>query len=289
MRFGFAFLLSATVGGTALAHGPQIQITFNPATGKIETREIISTDSAPTAISSLKRVYVMPMLPTGAEYFIRPDATPDPITTLPMHVSNPGFAYQYESFVPGTGWSHSGSATLPNLQGTSFSQSFTDGLKVWTGTTFVDPGPEQLQMDRGGTLAAPAALAKTTDSAPFETLPLTAIGATASANPHHTIRYRLLGDGISSTAHGDDGVYLASLQISSSAAGVGASDPFYFVFFKNEDGHLGPEHNDLTEALQAAASLGFPSSLIQTHALVPEPAGVAGLVIAAAAFCRRRA
>ncbi|MCS7033705.1 MAG: hypothetical protein NZ561_06875 [Phycisphaerae bacterium] len=282
MRHVAFCVCSLGVAVAASAHGPQIQITFNPSSGKIESRQIVSTNSAPTQITPLTRVYVMPMLPTGLEFFIRPDATPNPTTGAPLFVSNPGIAYQYESFVPGTGWSHSGSSTLPNLQGTSFTIHFNDALKQWNGTTFIDPGPEQLQMDRGGTLANPAASARTSDTGPFESLPLTQIGA-AGANPHHTVRYRLLGDGVSSTVEGDDGVYLATLSVSSSAPGVLPSDPFYYVFFKNAH----HDHNDLEEALIAAAALGFPPSQIQAYVIVPEPMGAIGLAAVGGLLSRR--
>lgn len=272
-----------TVAASVFGHGDQIQISFNAGSGKIETREIVHTATRPNSITDPTRVYVMPMLSltggAGDGWYVRPNDERN-IFGVPLYPTGPGITYQYDpAQLPGTGWAFSGSSTLPNLQSSAFSYSFVDGLKEWNGSSFVDPGDEQLQMFRGDGTSVPSILAQTTDSSPFSTLTLSTIN-TQSSNPHHSVGFRLLGDGVSpgltGPAAGDDGIYLASLVLSSSAAGVGASDPFYFVMQKNYDAQA---------AYQVALTLGFSESQIQ---VIPEPAAVVPLLIFAVASLRAR-
>lgn len=281
----FTIPLVSTLVTTAVAygHGDQIQITFNPATGRIETREIVHTSSRPGAVTDSKRVYVMPMLPlaggAGDGWYVRPNDERN-IFDIPLYPTAPGVTYQYDpTQLPGSGWSFSGSSTLPNLQGSNFGYQFVSGLMEWDGTDFVDPGSEQLQMFRGDGTNVPSILAETSDSGPFESLQLSTINS-MSGNPHHSVGFRLLGDGIghalAGPAAGDDGVYLASLIVTSSASGVGSSDPFYFIMHKNAD---------IAAALEAASSLGFSESRIQ---VIPEPATAALILLPVGLIAARR-
>lgn len=293
-RFLALALFAAPAG--LFAHGVQTQITFNPSTGKIETRQVVSTSTdVPasdyrygTEIAPAARVFVMPLLdsqlPLGNGYYTRPTDVRSSLTGVPLHPSGPGLAYRFESQTPGTGWVHSGSTTLPNLSGTTFTYTFADALKFWDGSAWVDPGTEQLQVIRNGgtgTFTASTVHAITSDVAPFASMPLTTISATppgATSIPHSSISFRLLGDGISSTATSDDGLYLAALKLSSSAtigttgAPVGDSDTFYMLMYKN---------TSLADAASAAnafaTSNGIPLSQVQLA--VPEPATLTALML----------
>lgn len=267
----------AAAASTALAHGPQIELTRNATTGKIETRDVYDTHAAPTSIPGpVRRAYVMPLLPSGTAYYVRPDATPNLANGQPTFFSNPGIAYQYDAKLPGTGWEYQGSSSLPNLQGSNFAYTFTDGLKIWDGTTFVDPGTEQVRAYRGP-VTSPAATAITADSGGMQSLALATIGPAsgspptvppASGNPHSTVGYHLVGDPSNAATLPGDGVYLLSLQLSSTAAGVSPSDPFYYLLHKNADP---------ATAMAAATRLGFSGSQVQSYAVVPEPTSLAVL------------
>jgi MYXO-CTERM domain-containing protein len=168
-----------------------------------------------------------------------------------------------------------------------------DGLKAWDGAAWADPGTEQLQMFQGDATGAfvpgTTVNAITSDAGPFQSMSLAAINPAAppsgSSVPHSSVSFRLLGDGVASTASSDDGVYLASFRLSSTAVfgasntPVGDSDPFYFVMYK---GSSVDEAMALAEAFAVAS--GIPLSQVQ--AAVPEPmgAGLIGLV----ALARRR-
>lgn len=293
MQFrSLAFASVLACASAVFAHGVQTQIIFNPATGKIETRQIVATSTDVPATDYVygtntapaARIYVMPLLdsqlPLGNGYYTRPTDVRDPVTTAPIHASGPGLTYRFEAQTAGTGWSHSGSTTLPNLSGTVFTYSFTDGLMLWNGASWSDPGDEQLQVVRNGGTSAftPDTInAVTSDAGPFASMPLTAVSATApgaSSIPHSSISFRLLGDGVNSTTASDDGVYLASLKLSSNAtigtsgATVGDSDPFYFVLYKNRP---------LADAAAAANSFATANNipLAQIQLAVPEPASLA--------------
>lgn len=267
---------------TVYGHGDQVQITYNATTGRIETREIVHTASRPNAISDLKRVYVMPMLElqggAGNGWYTRPNDARD-IFNNPLYPTGPGINFQYESQLTGTGWSFSGSGSLPNLQASNFAYAIMDGVKEWNGATYADPGAEQIQLFRGDGTSVPSIMTNTTDSGPFGTLAMGTINS-QSSNAHSSIGYRMLGDGVNfglvGAPAGDDGVYLLSLSLTSTAAGVQPSDTFYYVMFKNAS---------LNTAMDAAMALGFDSSLIQ---VMPEPTALAILVFAAALSRGRR-
>lgn len=260
----------------AFGHGVQIQITYNQSSGKIETREIVHTGSGPNVITDLTRVYIMPLLdttlPAGNGWYTRPSDEVNAFN-VPLYPTGPGITFQYDEAaqLPGTGWAYSGSGTLPNLQGTNFGYVFSDGLKSWNGTTWVDPGVEQMQVFRGEGTSVPTVTANTLDGGPFSAMALASI-ASKSTNAHSSIGHRMLGDGTNfgsgSPGAGDDGIYLLSLQLTSTALGVGTSDPFYYVMLKN---------TTLADGIDAAASLGVPMSQVQ---IVPEPTAAMALVFA---------
>jgi hypothetical protein len=278
-------LLVASSASTLFAHGVQVQITFNQSSGEIETREIVHTGSRPSSLTDLKRVYVMPLLPiiggAGDGWYTRPAQEVNHLG-IPLHPSGPGITWQYDEAgqLPGTGWSYSGSGTLPNLQNTNFGYSFADQLREWNGSVFIDPGVEQGQVMRSDGISTPTGTANTSDGAgPYASMALGNIGS-KSSNAHTSISYKLLGDGVNSSvggaADGDNGIYLLSLQLTSTAAGVGASDPFYYVMYKNRS---------VEDAMTAAQALGFSPSLIQ---VVPEPGAIVGLTGALLLAARRR-
>lgn len=280
----FAIVVSLGIASSAMGHGVQVQITFNQSSGEIETREIVHTGSRPASITDLKRVYVMPLMPiiggAGDGWYTRPAQEVNGFG-IPLHPSGPGITWQYDEAAQllGTGWSFSGSGTLPNLQNTNFGYAFTDAFREWNGSSFVDPGTEQAQVMRTDGISAPSGTANTSDSpGPYASMALGNI-TTKSINAHTSISFRLLGDGVSSSfggaADGNDGIYLLSLQLTSTAAGVGASDPFYFIMHKNRS---------LEDALTAAQALGFSPSLIQ---VVPEPASTGFLAVAGLLAMRR--
>lgn len=280
----FTFCAACFSASLALGHGVQIQITHDAGTGRIVTREIVHTDSRPTTISDAKRVYVMPLRSlvggAGDGWYTRPDATLN-IFGVPNHPTGPGLAFEYDEAgqLPGTGWAYSGSVTRPNLQNTNFAYLFESGLKAWDGVSFVDADSEELQSFRGDGTSVPTITATSSDSGPFVSLPMSNIGS-KSSNPHHSVGFRILGDGLSSgltgAAAGDDGVYLASFSITSTAAGVLNSEPIYSVMYKNAPP---------ADAMDAAEALGLSPSLVQ---VIPEPATFALLTPMLASLLLRR-
>jgi hypothetical protein len=157
--------------------------------------------------------------------------------------------------------------------------NLVDGLKFWNGSTWVDPGSEQIQAYRGSEIA-PTASATTSDSGPFASMNFSNIAANYAANAHSSVSYRLLGDGVSGTAPSDDGIYLLSMQLSSNQPGLASSDTFYFVLYKNVG---------RSEALEAVQSLGVSPSAVQ---VVPEVGsmtlmGLAGLTMVGAVLRKR--
>jgi hypothetical protein len=242
-----------------MGHGPQLQITSN--NGKIVTREIF-LDEPYAPLSAPKSVYLIPLLSTSGQYFSRPndeEAAPG----VPAFNSGPGLAF-------GLG------ATFNS--GFNFRLTFTDGLKIWDGSSFVDPGLEQIQAFRGS-FSNPSATAVTSDTGPFASLNFPTIAAGYAESSHNSASFRLLGDGISPTAASDDGVYLLSLQLQSTDPNLAPSDPYYFVLYKNAP---------IAEALAATRALKVSSADVQ---VVPEAGslvfGMIGLCGAAVVMARR--
>src|SRR6478752_1021029 len=117
---------------SAFAHGPQIQITNDG--GKIVTRQLIADGPYSNSLTAAKSVYVMPLLDFNGVSYSRPNSSIDPILGVPAFPSGPGFAYGYDLADGG-----------PQLfaTGSVFSLVFTDGLRRWDSSAFVDAGPTQ--------------------------------------------------------------------------------------------------------------------------------------------------
>lgn len=318
MRTSFVSLfLGLALGGTALGHGVQVQVVFNPATGKIETRQIVGTTTAATAaeplvpsfalgtsIAPAARVYVSPLkfasIASGDGWYVRPTDVLRGDLPAPAYPSGPGLTYrfEYQTGAGSTGWEWGnaanpvGNTALPNLAGTNFTYTLIDGLKTWNGSAWVDPGTEQVQIFRGdGTGAFTGSTVNTISTdVGGGTFALSNVSATnkpgLTSVPHSSVSLRLLGDGVNANVAGDDGIYLLALKLSTNATigttgvPVGDSDPFYMVLYKNVS---------LSDAASAANSFananGISPSLVQLA--VPEPTSI----LAAAGFgliARRR-
>lgn len=258
--FLFGLMVLSNAGTTALAHGPQMQITND--NGKIVTRQVIPDGPYSTQLTSPKTTYVMPLLESSGVWYSRPNPEVDAITQAPLFPSGPGLAYGYDLADGGDQAFAAGSVLSVQL---------IAGLQKWDGSQFVDAGSTQLKAFRGSdpTIQTPDAnFAITSDAAPFDSLSLAAIGANYGADgteAHASIRYALLGDGTSPTSATADGVYLVKMQLTSSQTDLSSSDPYQFVLYKNAN----------ALALSAAvSSLNVSADQVQ---YVPEP-GTCGLV-----------
>lgn len=246
-QYAIATILFSALGMASYAHGPQIQITREGDT--IVTREIV-LDGPYNTLTPPKSAYVMPVLQFNGAWYTRANAATDALG-LPLYYSGPGLAY-------GLGQTFEVGSTL--------GLSFSAGLRKWDGASFVDASATQLEAFRGSN-ASPSAVARTTDSAPFGSLTLNALETGYDDEAHGTIRYRLLEESSPSNVESPDGVYLATLKITSTQAGVLPSSDIHFVLHKNAAA------NDLTSAI---LSLNLPAQSIQ---YVPEPFAT-GLVFA---------
>lgn len=258
----------------AMAHGPQIQVTLDG--GKIVTRELVNDGPYSTLLTAPKSAYVMPLFQYLGVWQSHPNNSMLP-GDIPEFPSGPGLAY-------GFGYD-AATKPAPFPVGSQFALGFTDGLKRWNGTAFVDAGATQLEAFRGS--GANLVIARTTDVAPFANIkfpsvisPATGITfAAEGAEVHTSVSFRLLGDGASTTSALPDGVYLAGLQLASTDASVTASDPFYFVLSKNVPA---------AGIAAAAQSLGIPAGRVQM--LIPEPISATAAALGAGGFwlCARR-
>jgi hypothetical protein len=241
----------ALLGTPASAHGPQIQITGE--TGKIVTREIVLDDPYSDSLTEPKSVYVIPMAQLNGVWYSQPNDEIDPILMQAEFPSGPGLAYGYDQVDGG-----------PQVfaAGSTLSDNFIAGLKRWDGSAFVDPGTEQVGAF-AGPQTAPADQAITGDSGPFAGITFPAISTGYDEDAHFEARFRLLGDGANPLAPSQDGVYLLSLQVTSTQGGLASSDPFYFVLLKNATDEA------VVDAVNALTSAhGIAPSLVQ---YVPEP------------------
>jgi hypothetical protein len=294
-------LRCAAAQTAAFGHGVQYQLSYDPVEGKVQTRQIVSTDIRPLTLTDLTRMYVMPLVIANgttpaahpaaqAAWYSKPD-----ITTYP---SGNGLAYQWDTTAPaggqlaGTGWSWKDSSSLPNLAGTVFSYRFTDRVLKWDGSQFsaAAAGATQLQAFRGDATTVPTVFMTTASGS---SLAYTAVSSvTQSTNPHSNAGFRLLGDGTSFdpavAGVATDGIYLQGMEVLTTAttpggSAVGASDPIYMVLSKNTS-----FADAYAVAATFAASQGIPLNQIQS---VPEPGSLAlagGAAFAAAAGLRRR-
>jgi hypothetical protein len=218
------FALAVSLGlatSLAPAHGPQLQITND--NDRIVTRQIIQDDPYSDSLTDPKLVYVIPMEELDGIWYSQPNSEIDPILMRPEFPSGPGVAYGYDRVAGGQ------QAFAP---GSILSENFLAGLKRWNGNVFVDPGTEQIGVFPGDQ-TAPADQAITSDSGPFASLIFPAVPANYDEDGHAEARFRLLGDGLSPLSASQDGVYLLSSQLTSTQAGLAASDPFYFLLRKN--------------------------------------------------------
>ena len=255
-------MFASLAAATASAHGPQIQITDDG--GKIVTRQLILDAPYSNSLTTVKSVYVMPLLDFNNVWYSRPNGSIDPILGVPSFPSGPGFAYGYDLA--------DGGAQLFDA-GSVISLGFTSGFKRWDGTNFIDAGAMQLKAFRGSSASIaspPENFATTSDGGPFDNLALPTVAAgygSEAAEVHTSLRFALLGDGADPLSASSDGVYLLSMQLSSTQAGLIASDPFYFVLYKN----------DVSGAALAVNSLGATAANVQWLS-VPEP-GLLGLSV----------
>jgi hypothetical protein len=239
----------------AFGHGPQIQITKDP-NGEIITRRIMNTvaNAYPDVLTPQTSVYVMPLTNRAdGVWRAMPNNSRLP-NGDPEFLGWPGFMYGH------------GYDTVSNPEpfpvGSRFILGFTDGLKDWNGSAFDDAGSTELEAYRGPS-NAPTALAKTSDSGPFQNLLFpgaAGLSFTAEGNDtHNSIHFRMLGDGTSLDSPLADGIYLLTLQVDNNSASVTPSDPYFFVLHKDADA---------AELSEAVASLGFAADAVQ---VIPEP------------------
>ena len=237
-------------------HGPQMQLTAEA--GKIVTRQVLVDEYVP--LSPVTSIYVLPVANVSNVWVVQPPGTAG---------SGPGIA-------PGVGFVDA--ASHPFKTG-NYTTSIVDGLKKWSGASFVDAGDAQLQLYK--TVSGNPLTATTTDSGPFASLtyPLTI----ANEESHTGMGFRFLGDGVSNTSELADGVYLLSLKLST--AGLTDSDPFYFVLPKG----VSPEQAGQA-TLAFAGQQGIARDAVQALAAIPEPAGLtlAASAIGGCVAARRR-
>ncbi len=229
----------------AFGHGPQIQISIDNQ--QIVTRALHGDGPYDDALTPIQRVYEMPLAQRALAdandgWYAQPNAS--------FAFTGPGIATALGGF----------------SSGSILSLTFTDGLKLWDGGGFADPGTEQIDAYRGATHAAGAV---TSDAGPFQSYSFTAISG--SADEHKTAYFRLLGDGVSPNTASDDGVYLLSLQLTSDQPGVGPSLPYCFLLSKNA----------------APGELAAARSYVNRY-LVPEPGAAVLLACGVMAAMRRR-
>jgi hypothetical protein len=242
-----ACAMMGLAGAAAYAHGPQIQIDIE--NGQIVTRRLFPDGRYEPADTPVQRVYPMPLaqrsLGDANDGWY---AQPNPAFPL----SGPGIATWQGGFATGS----------------IISQTFADGLKIWNGAGFVDPGTEQVDVYRG---AARTTGAISSDAGPFNAYSFTAVAN--SDDEHKSAFLRLLGDGVSPNTPSDDGIYLVSLKLMTDQAGVAASEPYFFVLNKN------------APAASEAAAVAYVNAN-----LVPEPGslGIAMVVLGGALLRRPR-
>ena len=259
---------AALAAASARAHGPQVQITND--NNKIVTRQIILDDPYSTSLTDPKSVYVIPVAQLDGVWYSQPNSDIDPILMQAEFPSGPGVAYGYDQIKAGP---------QSIAAGSTLSENFTAGLKLWNGSTFVDPGTEQIGVFPGDQ-TAPTDQAITSDSGPFTGITYPAIAVNYEPDDHFEARFRLLGDGTNPLTPSQDGVYLLSLQLTSTQAGLAPSDPFYFLLRKNaSDATTIAAVNALTTAR------GIAPELVQ---YVPEPASLLLLVVGAVLFIAKR-
>ena len=251
---------------SASAHGPQIQITVDTNnSNKIVTRQLLpgNTYSSTNGLTAPASVYVLPVLPVT--FNGNPVARVKPSDT---QVFGPGFTYSYDQFVTPGGMR----LFTANLE------LHLEGLQIWDGSAFVDTGAgmEQLGLIQSSSNVNADTL-KTIMGGDVH-LPISIAAGTYTADAHSSVRYQLLGDGLSETVASRDGVYLVTMELSGlqTTPSLTESDTFYYILGKN----VAP--NDLTTVVNSfAASQGIGSNLVQYAPNVPEPGAALLLALGA--------
>jgi hypothetical protein len=275
-HFFTAALCASLISSNSFAHGPQIQITVDAAnSNKIVTRQLLPGNSYSTTngLTAPASIYVMPTLPVT--FLGQPVARVKPLDTQSF---GPGFTYGYDQFASPGG-------IRPFTASLDLSVA---GLKIWNGTAFVDTsaGFEQLGLLQSSGNVNPDSHKTVAVSNVHVPIP---IAANYGADEHSSMRYQLLGDGMSQNVASRDGIYLVSLQLSGTQASpaLTASDPFYFVLNKNA------AFGDLSAAVNSfAASQGIAPNSVQYVANVPEPGSLllagCGLLLSVSSIRRFR-
>src|SRR5688572_22939842 len=146
--FAFATVGLAFCAAGALAHGPQIQISLDPLTNQIVTRRLFPDGRYEPAGTPSQRVYEIHLAQRSLG-----DANDgwyaQPNPTYPF--TGPGIANWQGNFATGS----------------VLTLNFVDGLKLWDGSGFVDPGAEQADAYRGATRTAGGVTADGTPKAAF--------------------------------------------------------------------------------------------------------------------------
>jgi hypothetical protein len=263
--YALSFMLAFS-SASALAHGPQLQLTRED--NQIVTREILREEPY-TVLTDPKRVYVIPLTETQDVWYTRPNNSPSATTPgLPEYLSGPGIAFGYDQLDGG-----------PRVftSGFRFELNLIDGLQWWDGSTFVDPGLEQIEAFRssGSAITNDTLTAVTPARMPYGN-----VSATYDAGAHSGASFRMLGDGASSSVEGDDGVYLLSMSYASTEPGLDPSEPFYFLLHKNAaDSAVEAAVNGLL------SSTSIDASFVQ---YVSEPGSALLMTMCLGILCARR-
>lgn len=270
-RMYFVCACAALTVAPAFAHGPQIQIAVDTSNGnKITTHRLMADEpySSTQGLTTATSIYVMPVVATSSLVPSQIVGRVKPGTGS----AGPGFTYGHDQTIGSTRY-FTGNLNL-----------HLDGLKVWNGSAFVATDGEQLGV-----------LANSSSNVNADTFTTTAaggdgsvtIGASYAADAHTSFRYTLKNGADPLYSASDDGIYLATLQLSGTQAlpSLTASSPFYFILSKNAD------VNTLNGVVSAfAASQGISGSAVQ-FVSVPEPTALALTTLAAImaiAQCPRR-
>jgi hypothetical protein len=252
----------------ACAHGPQIQVTDTG--GKIVTRALLPNAPYGDSLTDAKSAYVLPILkaasgsPATDYWTVMPNSSIDPILGSTKFQFGPGLAY---------GFGHT------FTDGYHFTVNITSPLERWDGAAFVnDSGAEAVGAFRGDATAPADQLLISGLSTTPQSLVFSNISSTYDSDAHSSMRFRMLGDGASALVTPADGLYLLTLQITSTQPGLAASDPIYFMLYKNAS---------VGEINTAIASLHISSALVQVVA-IPEPGGIAMATLAILGIGSRR-
>ncbi len=283
-------MTSTLLASSALAHGPQVQISLDDA-NKVVVRQIVTTSSSESflprfaTLTPPTSVHVLPVFvvnnPTNA-FNGQVTVQPHPFSQPGGHSGGGGYSFRYNFYTPDTNmFINDAPVGKVNLEGTNFRMQYTSGLTRWDGSSFIDAGDTQLKAQRGsdGNKNNPLQIMTSQDDGPassfinFGTLNAPTGSAVLSQNPHGYITHSLVGDGVNPTSPVLDGIYKISLQISSTHSDIAASDTFDWVLFKGVS---------VSEAADVAEMLGGSQQVI------PEPASLIALATLGGLLLRSR-